>query len=186
MACVWFNDVLDSDNHDLRRHPGRSPPTARVRFKVVLWSDFDLCSVVEDFWFPPSNFWWQYWFRHPFRVTCRAFRQPRRDGAILTSVGVLIRCPPSNPLCADWPRPLARNYFKDKSNIVGATMTNIVVFPFRSEDITGLDIQDNDTMYSLKSGLTHEWLRQAQFWPANIIFSVRCNIDDDLCWPLRL
>lgn len=68
------------------------------------------------------------------------------------------------------PVHLAR-HFEDKSNnFVGATMTNIVVFPFQSEDITGLDIQDNDTMYSLKSGLTHEWLRQAHFRPDVIIF----------------
>ena len=62
------------------------------------------------------------------------------------------------------------------NNFVGATMTNIVVFPFQSEDITGLDIQDNDTMYSLKSGLTHEWLRQAHFRPE--MSSFFCSLQD--------
>jgi len=56
------------------------------------------------------------------------------------------------------PDHLVGTKFEGMPNIAGATMTNIAVLPFRGMDPTGIDIQDNTQMDSIKTNSIYEWL----------------------------
>ena len=59
---------------------------------------------------------------------------------------------------------LVGTMYQDRTDIVGASISNYCVLPFRSDDLTSLDIHDDERMKLLKDAAipTYEWLAQAK------------------------
>lgn len=57
--------------------------------------------------------------------------------------------------------------YEGMTNILGATITNVAVLPFQSEDLIGTDINDPDQMHAISTSVNYEWLVLANNYMEN-------------------